>query len=61
MQFGEGRLAFAPASPGVYFLYRRERLICIGIAVQGTGTRQELEKHLAGRRERSRSLHSNSS
>jgi hypothetical protein len=49
MDFGEATVVFAPASPGVYFLYRGERLIYIGIAVHGTGIRQELEKHLAGR------------
>jgi hypothetical protein len=49
MQFSEATVACAPASSGVYFLYRGERLIYIGIAVHGTGIRQELEKHLAGR------------
>ena len=49
MEFNEAAVALAPASPGVYMLYQRERLIYIGIAVHGTGIRQQLEKHFAGR------------
>ena len=41
-------LAAAPAASGVYFLYRNERLIYIGVAVHGTGIRQELHNHLRG-------------
>jgi hypothetical protein len=46
--FNEAFLAVAPETSGVYFLYRDGRLIYIGIAVHGTGIRQELEKHLNG-------------
>lgn len=46
--FGREQLAAAPAASGVYFLYRNERLIYIGIAVHGSGIRQELENHLRG-------------
>jgi hypothetical protein len=46
--FGEAFVAVAPETSGVYFLYRDGRLIYIGIAVHGTGIRQELEKHLNG-------------
>lgn len=46
--FTQEEVALAPAAPGVYFLYRNERLIYIGIAVHGTGIRQELESHLQG-------------
>jgi hypothetical protein len=49
VEFNEAAVAMAPASPGVYMLYQRERLIYIGIAVHGTGIRQQLEKHFAGR------------
>jgi hypothetical protein len=48
MQLDEASVAGAPAAPGVYFLYRRERLLYVGIAVHGTGIRQELEKHIKG-------------
>lgn len=44
--FTPEEVAAAPAAPGVYFLYRNERVIYIGIAVQGSGIRQELERHL---------------
>lgn len=46
--FSEPFIAVAPQSSGVYFLYRSHRLIYIGIAVHGTGIRQELEKHYNG-------------
>jgi hypothetical protein len=46
--FNEAFLGVAPETSGVYFLYRDGRLIFIGIAVHGTGIRQELEKHLNG-------------
>ena len=46
--FTDGHLAAAPAASGVYFLYRSERLIYIGVAVHGTGIRQELHNHLRG-------------
>src|SRR3990172_7692213 len=41
-------LVAAPVATGVYFLYRNERLIYIGVAVHGTGIRQELHNHLRG-------------
>lgn len=46
--FNDEHLAAAPAATGVYFLYRSERLIYIGVAVHGTGIRQELDNHLRG-------------
>src|SRR5687767_10123882 len=46
--FTGSSVSSAPTSSGVYFLYRDARLIYIGIAVHGTGIRQELEKHLGG-------------
>lgn len=46
--FEEAFVAAAPATSGVYFLYHRYRVIYIGLAVQGTGIRQELVKHLGG-------------
>jgi hypothetical protein len=48
VEFNEATVAAAPPSSGVYFLYQRERLIYVGIAVHGTGIRQQLEKHLNG-------------
>jgi hypothetical protein len=46
--FNQSAIARAPETSGVYFLYRQERVLYIGIAVHGTGIRQELEKHLNG-------------
>jgi len=46
--FTPEHLALAPAATGVYFLYRGERLIYIGVAVHGTGIRHELHNHLRG-------------
>lgn len=46
--FREAFIAVAPAAPGVYFLYRHVRVIYVGIAVRGSGIRQELERHLQG-------------
>lgn len=46
--FTPEHLALAPAATGVYFLYRGERLIYIGVAVHGTGIRQEIHNHLRG-------------
>jgi hypothetical protein len=46
--FTEAAVDVSPASPGVYFLYRNGRLIYIGLAVNGSGIRQELESHLRG-------------
>ncbi len=46
--FNEAFIAMAPDRSGVYFLYRHDRLVYIGIAVHGTGIRRELEKHLSG-------------
>jgi hypothetical protein len=48
VEFNEATVAAAPPCSGVYFLYQGERLIYIGIAVHGTGIRQQLEKHLNG-------------
>lgn len=46
--FTDSTVSSAPTTSGVYFLYRDARLIYIGIAVHGTGIRQELAKHLSG-------------
>jgi hypothetical protein len=46
--FDQAGVATAPATRGVYFLYHRYRVLYIGVAVHGTGIRQELEKHLSG-------------
>jgi hypothetical protein len=43
--FTEAAVDLSPTSPGVYFLYRNGRLIYIGLAVNGSGIRQELESH----------------
>jgi lipid-binding SYLF domain-containing protein len=48
MPFTAEQLAAAPAATGVYFLYRNERVIYIGVAVHGSGIRQELHNHLRG-------------
>lgn len=41
-------VAAAPASPGVYLLYRGHRLIYIGLADAGSTIRQCLRHHLRG-------------
>ncbi len=46
--FTAEHIAAAPAATGVYFLYRKQRVIYIGAAVHGTGIRQELHNHLRG-------------
>lgn len=46
--FTPDEVALAPASTGVYFLYRRGWVIYVGVAVHGSSIRQELERHLAG-------------
>lgn len=46
--FTDAAVEIAPASPGVYLLYRSGRLVYIGVAVNGSGLRQELESHLRG-------------
>jgi hypothetical protein len=38
----------APASPGVYLLYRGHRLIYIGLAAGGASIRERLRWHLRG-------------
>jgi hypothetical protein len=38
----------APASPGVYLLYRSHRLIYIGLAAAGATIREKLGHHLHG-------------
>jgi hypothetical protein len=46
--FTEAAIDLSPAAPGVYLLYRDGRLIYIGVAVNGSGIRQELESHRRG-------------
>ena len=46
--FADAAIDLSPAAPGVYFLYRDGRLIYIGLAVKGSGIRQELESHRRG-------------
>jgi hypothetical protein len=46
--FTAEHVAAAPAASGVYFLYRRQRLAYIGVAVHGSCIRQELDYHLRG-------------
>jgi hypothetical protein len=46
----EAAVDLSPASPGVYLLYRDGRLIYIGLAINGSGIRQELESHRCGAR-----------
>lgn len=48
--FTDAAIAVAPTSPGVYLLYACSRLIYIGLAVSGSGIRQELASHLSGAR-----------
>ena len=48
LPFSDRLVAQAPQASGVYFLYRHQRLLYIGIAVHGTGIRAELERHLRG-------------
>ena len=44
--FDARAVAEAPASPGVYILYRGDRVIYIGRAAAGATIRQCLEQHL---------------
>jgi len=46
--FTDAAVEISPAAPGVYFLYRSGRLIYIGVAVNGSGIRQELMSHRRG-------------
>ena len=46
--FTDAAVDISPASPGVYLLYKEGRLIYIGLAVNGSGIRQELESHRRG-------------
>lgn len=46
--FTEECIAIAPTAPGVYLLYSSGRLIYVGMALAGSGIRQELEKHRRG-------------
>jgi hypothetical protein len=46
--FTDAAVEITPSSPGVYLLYRDGRLIYVGLAVNGSGIRQELESHLRG-------------
>jgi hypothetical protein len=41
-------VAEAPASPGVYLLYRDHRLIYIGLAAAGATIQERLRHHLGG-------------
>lgn len=46
--FEDNHIGLAPEETGVYFLYRHGRVIYIGVAVHGSGIRQELERHRQG-------------
>jgi hypothetical protein len=46
--FTAAAIAMSPAATGVYLLYSAGRLIYIGVALDGTGIRGELRKHLCG-------------
>jgi hypothetical protein len=48
--FTDAAVDLSPASPGVYLLYQDGRLIYIGLAVNGSDIRQELESHRCGAR-----------
>lgn len=48
--FTEAAVDLSPAAPGVYLLYQNGRLVYIGLAVNGSGIRQELESHRCGAR-----------
>jgi hypothetical protein len=48
LPFDARGVAEAPASPGVYLLYRGHRLIYIGLAAAGATIRQSLQRHLNG-------------
>jgi hypothetical protein len=46
--FTDAAVEISPAAPGVYFLSRSGRLIYIGVAISGSGIRQELASHRRG-------------
>jgi hypothetical protein len=46
--FNDAGVALAPSAPGVYLLYRSGRLIYVGSTTEGTGIREELERHRCG-------------
>jgi hypothetical protein len=46
--FTDAAVEISPAAPGVYLLYRSGRLIYIGVAINGSGIRQELASHRRG-------------
>lgn len=48
LPFHAANVAQAPASPGVYLLYRGHRLIYIGLAAAGATIRERLARHLRG-------------
>lgn len=48
LPFSARSVAQAPASPGVYLLYRGHRLIYIGLAAAGATIRDRLRHHLRG-------------
>ena len=48
--FDAQAVAEAPSTPGVYLLYRRHRLIYIGLARTGSTIQECLERHQRGER-----------
>lgn len=46
--FTDAAVDISPTAPGVYLLYKDGQLIHIGLAVNGSGIRQELESHRCG-------------
>jgi hypothetical protein len=46
--FTDAAIEVSPTAPGVYLLYHSGRLVYIGVAVNGSGIRQELESHRSG-------------
>lgn len=46
--FTDAAVDISPTAPGVYLLYKEGQLIYIGLAVNGSGIRQELESHRRG-------------
>ena len=48
LAFIPANLGSAPASPGVYLLYRHHQLIYIGLAAGGANIREQLRQHLRG-------------
>jgi len=46
--FTDAAIELSPSGPGVYLLYYCGRLVYIGLAVNGSGIRRELESHRLG-------------